>query len=468
MVSEGYNYDSEGNLTSNPENQLFQYDAENRQTQVTNTASNTTANYQYDGGGKRVRKTFGNEETIFVYDAFGKMVAEYSNIIETHPKSVSYLTTDALGSPRIITDQTGQVVSRHDYMPFGEEVMANVGGRTTVQGYAGNDGVKQQFTGYERDGESGLDYAQARYFSSKHGRFTSVDPLTASASMKNPQTFNRYSYAMNSPYKFVDPLGLKSVPNRGCQGGQNCMGSGQGYDDAEQGEDAEKTITVNASAVSQKQFNKANAKRIFERASQGYIDDSGSMTVSMYDATFSRGVAVMLVYGEAGLGSINVGGNFERSARTRQKELEAAGIIAFIWKVATVEGFNDALAIAGDQQTADSLNRDVVGIEIFAHGKKEEINFGEGKAKNTNFTIDDVNSMKTGFKGYIRINACNTGNGTYNIASKISSKLGIIVYAPTTGMSFSSNPDRIMSSVHSSTGPTYMIPEGGVWQTFKP
>ncbi len=285
LVSEGYNYDSEGNLTSNPESQLFQYDAENRQTEVTNSALNTSANYQYDGSGKRVRKTFGNEETIFVYDAFGKMVAEYSNIIETRPKSVSYLTTDALGSPRIITDQTGQVVSRHDYMPFGEEVMANVGGRTTVQGYAGNDGVKQQFTGYERDGESGLDYAQARYFSSKHGRFTSVDPLTASANIKSPQTLNRYSYGNNSPYKFVDPLGLKSVPNRGCQGGQNCMGSGQGYDEAELGEDTKVTVTKNASELSQKDFNKALAKNIFERASQGYIDDSGGMTTSMYDAT---------------------------------------------------------------------------------------------------------------------------------------------------------------------------------------
>jgi RHS repeat-associated protein len=142
------------------------------------------------------------------------MVADYSNVIETRPKSVSYLTADALGSPRIITDQNGNVISRHDYMPFGEEVMAGTGGRLTTQGYAGNDGVKQKFTGYERDAESGLDYAQARYFASKHGRFTSVDPLTASANMKNPQTFNRYTYAMNSPYKFVDPLGLK--PTQDC------------------------------------------------------------------------------------------------------------------------------------------------------------------------------------------------------------------------------------------------------------
>jgi hypothetical protein len=35
--------------------------------------------------------------------------------------------------------------------------------------------------------------------------------MTASATIKNPQTFNRYSYVLNSPYKFVDPLGLISA-----------------------------------------------------------------------------------------------------------------------------------------------------------------------------------------------------------------------------------------------------------------
>ncbi|MCV4932313.1 hypothetical protein OFC23_27955, partial [Escherichia coli] len=39
-------------------------------------------------------------------------------------------------------------------------------------------------------------------------RWTSVDPLTASATIRNPQTFNRYTYSLNSPYKFTDPLGL--------------------------------------------------------------------------------------------------------------------------------------------------------------------------------------------------------------------------------------------------------------------
>ena len=50
----------------------------------------------------------------------------------------------------------------------------------------------------------------------QHGRFTSVDPLTGSANVKDPQTLNRYSYPLNSPYKFSDPLGL--VANGVAQG----------------------------------------------------------------------------------------------------------------------------------------------------------------------------------------------------------------------------------------------------------
>ena len=99
-------------------------------------------------------------------------------------------------------------------MAFGSDItetIGNVGGRTTAQGFNSSDEVRKQYTGYERDDESGLDFAQARYYNSNHGRFTSVDPLTASASIKNPQTFNRYSYVLNSPYKFTDPLGLFTV-----------------------------------------------------------------------------------------------------------------------------------------------------------------------------------------------------------------------------------------------------------------
>ncbi|MCD9188612.1 MAG: hypothetical protein LUM44_19495 [Pyrinomonadaceae bacterium] len=210
-----YVYDKAGNLTVDAANQRFIYDAENRMKEYfhsTNQTNTPDAVYQYDGEGKRVKKVSGNNQTIFVYNSSGQLIAEYANPTASNPQ-VSYLTQDHLGSPRIITGNNGEVISRHDYMAFGadiSETLGNVGNRATAQGYGKADQIRTQYTGYEHDDESGLDFAQARYYNSSHGRFTSVDPLTASASIKDPQTFNRYTYAMNSPYKFTDPLGLIS------------------------------------------------------------------------------------------------------------------------------------------------------------------------------------------------------------------------------------------------------------------
>ncbi len=112
----------------------------------------------YDGDGKRVKKyvPLTGELTIFVYDAGGKLVAEYANQISQTPK-ISYLTNDHLGSPRITTDALGQVISRHDYHPFGEEIFTPQ--RTTGLNYS-PDPVRKQFTGYERDPETSLDFAR--------------------------------------------------------------------------------------------------------------------------------------------------------------------------------------------------------------------------------------------------------------------------------------------------------------------
>jgi RHS repeat-associated protein len=80
-------------------------------------------------------------------------------------------------------------------------------GRTMAQGYGVYDGVRHQFTGKERDTETGLDYFGARYYSSVQGRFTSVDPSRKSIDINNPQTWNRYSYALNNPLAYVDRNG---------------------------------------------------------------------------------------------------------------------------------------------------------------------------------------------------------------------------------------------------------------------
>ena len=160
----------------------------------------------------------------------------YSRITEieaygpTEPSAsadISWLIADHLGTPRMILDKTGDLakMTRHDYLPFGEELFAGTGGRSTAMGYTGGAGLRQQFTQKERDVETGLDYFLARYYSPMQGRFTSPDEFTGGAdqlfsftasSSANPtfyaelglpQSLNKYHYALNSPLAYVDPDG---------------------------------------------------------------------------------------------------------------------------------------------------------------------------------------------------------------------------------------------------------------------
>jgi RHS repeat-associated protein len=178
----------------------------------------------YDGAGQRVSKTTGAGQTTFVYDAFGQLAAEYAGgtvwkkdyvraggqiaAIENAsgaPCTTCYLSYDFLGSVRMVTDQSANVIARHDYAPFGQEIQAGVGPRTSLWG--GSDNVNQKFTGQERDGETNLDFFQARYLSSGLGRFVSPDPHSAGAALTNPQSWNGYAYVLNNPLTATDPSG---------------------------------------------------------------------------------------------------------------------------------------------------------------------------------------------------------------------------------------------------------------------
>ena len=77
-----------------------------------------------------------------------------------------------------------------------------------------------KFTGKERDSESGLDNFGARYDSSSIGRFMTPDPLLNSGRPGSPQTWNRYSYALNNPLKITDPTGLYNVA---CGSDKQCI-----------------------------------------------------------------------------------------------------------------------------------------------------------------------------------------------------------------------------------------------------
>ncbi|HSK73225.1 MAG TPA: hypothetical protein VK892_16115 [Pyrinomonadaceae bacterium] len=164
---QGYGYDAAGNITTDGEGRAFTYDAENRQ--LTALGTGLSMSYAYDGNDKRV-KSFNaatNQTTFFVYDADGDLAAEFT--LNTPPPTsptISYLTTDALGSVRVVSNSFGEIKARRDFLPFGEEIEANIGSRTTAQKYSAiGDDTRKKFATYQRDEETGLDYAQSRYYS---------------------------------------------------------------------------------------------------------------------------------------------------------------------------------------------------------------------------------------------------------------------------------------------------------------
>ncbi len=196
---------------------VLSYDAENRQTQDLDTG--VYVNYFYDGMGERVKKTVGNGSTVslttvYARDAFGNLAAEYTTGGGyPMPCTTCYLSWDHLGSTRMVTDgTTGLPVpyGRHDYLPFGYEVPAGLGGRVDgIWTGSGTDSLTAKYTGAERDTETGFDFLQARYHASIQGRFLSPDPGNAGADLGNPQSWNMYSYALNNPMAFFwIPSGL--------------------------------------------------------------------------------------------------------------------------------------------------------------------------------------------------------------------------------------------------------------------
>jgi len=84
---------------------------------------------------------------------------------------------------------------------------------------------RTRVTTYDRDKESGLDYAMARMYANIGGRFTSPDQ--GSISVKIPGSLNRYAYSASDPINLGDPTGNFSVRLTFVAGGlEGCYGLG--------------------------------------------------------------------------------------------------------------------------------------------------------------------------------------------------------------------------------------------------
>lgn len=230
----GWGYDSAGNLTSvSGMSRSFSYDAENRQ--KTATVNSQSSTYSYDADGRRVQSVTPSGTTVYLYGVDGALAAEYSTA--ANPLSgTRYVTSDHLGSTRLVTTAAGVADKSFDYLPFGDELLSGTAGRGSTFPTAGYPhaptGNSIEFTGKERDSETGLDYFGARYFSGAQGRFTSPDVPLVDQRAQDPQSWNLYSYGRNNPLKYTDPTGRCSKASGGytdegselfsgpCSGGQ--------------------------------------------------------------------------------------------------------------------------------------------------------------------------------------------------------------------------------------------------------
>jgi RHS repeat-associated protein len=210
----------------------YDWDVENRLAAVTKGSHRTE--FAYDGFGRRTRIVEKDNGTVltdrhFVWigldlceerEADGTKVLKRFSVhgvrAETGadvPAGSYFYARDHLDSIREMTDGNGLIRASYDYSPYGT--------RTRTSGDLESD---FGFTGHYAHAPSGLNLAAYRDYDPNLGRWLSRDPLGESGSL------NLYSYALNDPVNYVDPLGLSAA---------NKLGANlQGQKDAQAGVDA--------------------------------------------------------------------------------------------------------------------------------------------------------------------------------------------------------------------------------------
>ena len=199
ITSAGYTYNNDGALTADP-TRTYTYDGFGG---LTGIGGATTASYTLDGDGNRVNQTVAGIPTSFDLDLRSATPTVLGDGIRRYlpgDPSAGYeqagvwytALADQTGSPQSYVSQSGVQSSITRWDPFG----AVRPGSTFAAGigYAG-----------EWADATGLVNLRARAYDPGVGRFTSRDGFAGLLPL--PQTANRYSYALNGPYRYSDPTG---------------------------------------------------------------------------------------------------------------------------------------------------------------------------------------------------------------------------------------------------------------------
>ncbi|HEY6807101.1 MAG TPA: DUF4214 domain-containing protein [Pyrinomonadaceae bacterium] len=396
----------------------------------------------------------------------------FRDLAGTLYREVFWVVSDQLGSPRIVVDKSGTLssVKRHDYLPFGEEIgsiqsiggnLVSVGSRQGIAGYV-TDSLRQKFTGYESDSETGLNYAQARYQSNVQGRFTSVDPLAISAIIINPQTFNRYSYVNNAPTNLTDPSGM--APNIGYRYREADL-SWEDVSSSFWGRPDISTMgrrNIGWAHVAQGMYRNSVLARMVRTE-----PDSCDVTVSAQVTGPANGAwaapsvtdtpqiplgTVLIVYGEPGEVQ-NAGDVFERAALTKKNYFESIGYKVLVVAVHSAADFKDAF----------NNNGKLDAFEYVGHASWNWIGAGSAHTESANFQISDIKDLSKNVlnpEAYVKLNACYAGSGAWqSIAGQLSNHLDRWVWAMTGGTVFSSSESHLVPITRGS--PAYVIEDVG-------
>lgn len=202
-------YDSNGN-TIQKGTTTYQYDYENRLVEV--IAPSDTWEYTYDGLGNRIGVNHNGDQRWYLVDPRGitQVLAEYdgSGITNYYIYGLGlismvdaadnryYYHYDYTGNTVAMTDAGENIVNKYAYTPFGELADIEEAVPNPFR-YVGEFGVM--------DDGNGLLYMRARYYDPEVGRFITKDPIWLAGGV------NLYTYVVNNPLMFVDPLGLGKV-----------------------------------------------------------------------------------------------------------------------------------------------------------------------------------------------------------------------------------------------------------------